>query len=193
MADTKLVSDSYQEQLRQMHSKPLANGSTWGATSCRSVYSIRDFVEKDGPHKTLLDYGSADGKFQFQCRRRGLLPDTEIVEYDPGIEGKEDNNIPCDFVMCYDVLEHIEPDMLEAVLADMQRCTKKKGLFQIAMSQAKQFLPDGRNAHLIIENEDWWIEKLGRYFNILESNVTSVKAEPWRKALVVYVEPKEKK
>ena len=166
-----LVSDEYRKQLQEMH-QPMEDGRTWGATAAKRVYDIARWIKADGPHATLLDYGSADGKFQKQLRRR--LPefdDMEIVEYDPGIPGKEFNNIPCPFVICVDVLEHIEPALLENVLDDLQRCTEGYGLFYIAMFPAKKTLPDGRNAHLIIESSDWWLAKIQARWELLASEV----------------------
>lgn len=182
-----MLSEEYREQLRELH-KPKEDGRTWGATASRRVYEIAEWLRVDGPHATMLDYGSADGKFQKQLRRR--LPEfnsMEIVEYDPGVEGRENNNIPCDFVLCSDVLEHIEPHYLEDVLDDLQRCTLKYGLFYIAMYPEKQFLPDGRNAHLIIEDTKFWLPKIEDRFQVLAHEVSRHNAMP---VLMTYVRRK---
>ena len=50
-------------------------------------------------------------------------------------------------VACIDVLEHIEPDLLDNVLDDLQRVTKRWGIFTVHTGLAKRILPDGRNAH----------------------------------------------
>lgn len=185
-----LVTEEYRKQLQQMHKPNPETGRTWGATACRHVYTIFNFInDTDMPYETILDYGSADGKFQFQARRRGLVGEgVEIYEYDPGIVGKEENNIPCDFVMCSDVLEHIEPDLIDAVLDDLQRCTLVRGYFCIALYPADKNLPDGRNAHLIIEKPEWWLDKLRERFTILDDDHATDRLN--RSTLNVYVESK---
>ena len=179
-----LLSDEYKQTLRDTHAK---YEGRWGATACRHVYDIADVV-RDAAPATLLDYGSADGKFKLQARRRELMDEVEIYEYDPGYEDREDGNIPCDFVLCVDVLEHIEPDYLDAVLADIKRCTLDRCYLHIAMSPAKQILTDGRNAHLIVEDGTWWLAKLEPLFKTLDSNIVSMKHDTSIKTLRYYGE-----
>ena len=165
-----LLSEDYREQLVEMH-KPRRDGRTWGATACRKIYDLIPWICRDGVPEKLLDYGSADGKFQYQARRRGLLTETEIIEYDPAFPEKAKNNIPCERVMCIDVLEHIEPEFLDDVLKDLHRCTEGYGVFDIALFLSGLMLPDGRDSHLIIEKPHWWKEKLGKYFEVLDSEM----------------------
>lgn len=61
---------------------------------------------------------------------------------------------------CIDVLEHIEPDCLDAVLDDMRRCTLNGIFLTIHCFPAGKTLPDGRNAHLIQQPTHWWLPKL---------------------------------
>lgn len=182
--ERKLVSDEYRKQLEEMHQRVDSRGSTWGASACRKIYDLLPWILRDGEPATLLDYGSADGKFQYQARRRGLLPNTEIIEYDPGIPEKANNNIPCEMVICIDVLEHIEPDLLDAVLLDLARCTEQTAILDIATTKARQILPDGRNAHLIIERPKWWRYKLENYFDILDHNICGPYDAPYLRAYV---------
>jgi hypothetical protein len=59
-----------------------------------------------------------------------------------------------------DVLEHIEPEMLDETLKTISNLFTKSCYLIVAAYPAKKYLPDGRNAHLIIESFDWWKEKL---------------------------------
>jgi len=59
-------------------------------------------------------------------------------------------------VVCGDVLEHVEPECLDDVLAELRRVTQEVGLFVVHLTAAKKTLPDGRNAHLIQQPADWW-------------------------------------
>ena len=54
-----------------------------------------------------------------------------------------------DLVCCIYVLEHVEPEHLNAVLDDLKRIVIKVGLFTIHTGPAVKTLSDGRNAHLI--------------------------------------------
>ena len=71
------------------------------------------------------------------------------------------------------MLEHIEPACLDEVLDDLERVTRKIGFFVIANRPAKKVLADGRNAHLIQEDVDWWRARLERRFAMHQIGVKS--------------------
>ena len=73
-----------------------------------------------------------------------------------------------DLVCCIDVLEHVEPIHLKAVLQDLSRITKKVGLFTIHTGPAVKHLSDGRNAHLIQKPASWWLPQLCEHFEIAQ-------------------------
>ena len=109
--------------------------------------------------KSILDYGCG----------KGLLAKNlpfPIWEYDPAIPGKDTPPRPADLVVCTDVLEHIEPDLLDNVLQDIARCMIKTAYCIIATFPAGKTLPDGRNAHLIQEGADWWRNRLEKFFDV---------------------------
>jgi hypothetical protein len=107
--------------------------------------------------KNVLDYGCGKG------RLAASLP-FGICEYDPAIPGKDAAPRPADLVVCTDVLEHVEPECLDGVLADLARCVRQVGYLTIHTGPAKKTLPDGRNTHLIQEGRAWWTAALERYF-----------------------------
>lgn len=121
-----------------------------------------DLVKKhcDTP-RSILDYG---------CGRRTLEQELgfPIQNYDPCIEGYDEPPDPADFVVCTDVLEHIEPEQLDAVLDDLKRVVRKKALFVIATRPAGKTLADGRNAHLLIKSAPWWLSQLWPRFFIFQ-------------------------
>jgi len=69
-------------------------------------------------------------------------------------------------VCCIDVLEHIEPIYLDAVLEELARITVNIGFFTIHRGPASKTLEDGRNAHLIQAPISWWLSRLVRHFEI---------------------------
>ena len=69
-------------------------------------------------------------------------------------------------VCCIDVLEHVEPHLLDNVLTDLRRVTQNVGFFTVHTGRAVKTLSDGRNAHLIQQSATWWLTKLSDYFQI---------------------------
>lgn len=103
----------------------------------------------------ILDYGCGKGTL-------GAALGFAIQEYDPAVAGKDTAPAPADIVVCTDVLEHIEPDRLEAVLDDLQRLTRRVLYVHVATVPAHKTLSDGRNAHLIVEPWSWWRERMNK-------------------------------
>lgn len=113
--------------------------------------------------KEILDYGAG------KCRLRDALENKiDYYPYEPSNPEMDKTPEPRELVACIDVLEHIEPECLDDVLDDLQRCVLKYGLFTIHTGAAQKVLPDGRNAHLIQEPPVWWKEKLNKRFAIIK-------------------------
>lgn len=142
-----LLSESYREQNRKLHEDP-----TYGVSSAQWA---RPLVELCNRVRSLdvLDYGC--GKAELQ---KAL--DFPIQNYDPCIAEYASPPRPADVVACLDVLEHIEPEFVDAVLQDIYRLTNKAAMLLIANRPARKCLPDGRNAHLIQEGPEWWLPKI---------------------------------
>ncbi|MCF8187114.1 MAG: hypothetical protein K9J28_09910 [Sulfuritalea sp.] len=89
------------------------------------------------------------------------------LPYDPAFP---EYGVPkaADLVCCIDVLEHIEPHFIDNVIFDLSKITTKFGFFTIHMGPAGKFLSDGRNAHLIQQPTSYWLEKLVKYFDVIQ-------------------------
>lgn len=148
----ELISSDYKELNKKLHEDNLA----YGVGGDRHLKIVLNLCEKFKT-KNVLDYGCGKG------RLARAMP-WQIAEYDPAIPGKEQTPKPADIVICTDVLEHIEPDKLDFVLDDLHRCTLMVGYFTIHTGPAMKTLADGRNAHLIQQNDEWWAKKLAPYF-----------------------------
>ena len=110
---------------------------------------------------TCLDYGCGKGVILAHIRER--FTNTRFHGYDPAVDmwsTKPDSAF--DLVFCNDVLEHIEPNFIEKVIQDINLYANKYIWLRIDTKPARKELSDGRNAHLIIENEAWWLEMLQR-------------------------------
>ena len=154
-----LISESYREQNKKLH-----EGGEYGISGHKHVTQIK-YLSENLMTVDILDYG---------CGQRSLEQALgfKIHNYDPAIEGLDTPPNPADIVACTDVLEHIEPDYLDAVLDDLKRVTKRGIYFIIDLIPAKKKLPDGRNAHLILESGNWWIAKLLSRFTARSITVT---------------------
>lgn len=117
----------------------------------------------------LLDYGAGKGRLAAALQAQVRRP-LKIHHYDPAIPQWSAVAAPCGFVACIDVLEHIEPDLLDNVLDDLQRVTLGAGVFTIHTGAAMKVLPDGRNAHLIQQPPAWWLPKLLQRFELITYN-----------------------
>lgn len=147
-----MISSEYAALNRLLHENPSygTSGHKWAE---RVAALCRDLETTD-----VLDYGCGKGTLAQS------LP-FQVKEYDPCVEGKA-SRAPADVVVCTDVLEHVEPDHLQAVLDDIRRLTKKAGFFAVATGPAKKTLADGRNAHLIQEKSAWWLPKFLERFEL---------------------------
>jgi len=107
----------------------------------------------------VLDYGCGHGGLMATLQEQ--YPSIRIEGYDPG--NPKHNRVPkrsFDAVISADVFEHIEPNHLAETLRMISDKMIVAGWFRIACYPAKKHLPDGRNAHLIVESPDWWREQL---------------------------------
>jgi hypothetical protein len=148
-----LISEEYRSQLLAMNAAGAWGGG--GASFAKHAYKLVKHYEA----KTILDYGCGPGTFKKALAQTDLT----IIEYDPGIPGKEALPQPAEIVICGDVLEHIEPDKLPNVLAHIHSLTLKAAALMISLRPAEKRLPDGRNAHLIIDNAAWWFQQISKF------------------------------
>ena len=124
---------------------------------------VASLIQQSGA-KSFLDYGAGKGTLCAVLRQS--CPGCDLREYDPAMPAIAAVPEPADVVACNDVLEHIEPEYLDAVIADLRRVTLKIGYYNIATRPAKKTLEDGRNAHLIVEPMKWWLPKFLDAFEI---------------------------
>ena len=86
--------------------------------------------------------------------------------YDPCVPEYAKEPVASQMVACCDVLEHIEPDMIDGVLDHLQRLTEQVGFFSINTTNAMKTLPDGRNAHILQRPPEWWLGKIMERFEL---------------------------
>ena len=148
-----LISPAYCDEQRWLHRQPRGYGAK-GAKWATAVLGLA--MEYGG--RSVLDYGCGQGSLAvaLQAAPGGLL----VHEYDPAVPGKDALPAPADLVVCTDVLEHVEPDRLEAVVRHLRALTRRAALIVIATRPASKLLSTGSNAHLTIQPASWWGPRL---------------------------------
>ena len=159
MAASTLISEEYRRMQQELHRNP-----TYGVASVKFAPIVAKLMETLGSTE-LLDYGAGKGRLGQSLQEIYENPLT-IHHYEPAIPEWSDPPAPCKLVACIDVLEHIEPDLLDNVLDDLQRVTAGVGIFTVHTLPAEKVLSDGRNAHLIQQPAAWWLPKFMERFEL---------------------------
>lgn len=188
--DLDTISDAYRRQYVQMH----ANNVNYGRGGLGNLEAYRKYLGRfDRPPGRILDYGCGKGWAVHELRR--LYPDSLVEGYDPCID--EYAALPTmkfDSIYSTDVFEHFEPDRLVPCLEQIASFAAPGCcyFFLIAMRPANQTLPDGRNAHLIVENQEWWLDKIARSIPMVNGDhVVNVDTYGERTRLYVWGEKPE--
>ena len=146
-----LTSPDYRAEIRQLHRE-----KNWGKGGWSWAPQVKAFAAEIGA-VSVLDYGCGQATLSKALAELGV----KCANYDPG---RPEFSAPpklCDLVVSTDVFEHIEPEKVDAVLRHTFLIASKGGFFAIAKKPAKAILPvSGRNAHLICEEDAWWIARL---------------------------------
>lgn len=170
----QLATPYYRDQLATAHKV-----KKWGTGGYSHVPASVEFAKKIGA-ASVLDYGCGRGTFKKTVEGMDPRPFKSVIEYDPGVPGKDIIPKPADLVVCTDVLEHVEPDLLDNVLKHIYAVGRKGAYLVIARKASNKVLPDGRNSHLIQAGMDFWgpkVEAMG---------YSKVKLEDGRKHILAW-------
>ncbi len=155
-----LISEEYRRMQEELHRNP-----NYGVASVQYAPMVAEVIQQVGATE-LLDYGAGKGRLGETLKT--LMPDPpQIRHYDPARPEWAVTPQPAPFVACIDVLEHIEPDLLDNVLDDLHRVTAGHGFFTVHTGPAVKILADGRNAHLIQQPPAWWLPKFLSRFDLV--------------------------
>jgi len=153
-----LISAEYLAQQRELHGRE----ASYGTSGARWREKVREL--SSWGRLPILDYGC--GK---ETLAKALGPAYKVTGYDPAIPGLDRKPAQHPIVVIGDVCEHIEPDLMYNVLADIRTLTERTALFVINCGEARKVLSDGRNAHINIRTPARWAEALeASGFEIME-------------------------
>lgn len=138
-----------------------------GSWRKEAVYKqIKELISETGAG-TLLDYGCGKGlhfrnpKMSEKDARLLRELGVRVSGYDPGWRpfAKLPKG-PFDGVVALDVLEHIPKDDIPWVLWEIFGYARKFVLVEVALFPSKKHFKDGRNVHVTLEPEEWWMKEM---------------------------------
>lgn len=137
----------------------------WGSGGVRHAAPVLALLEELGVRQgTILDYGSGVGAFALEMRKLAGAR-YSVVNYEPTLpQWSVLMPGPYDAVVCTHVLEHVEPELLEDTLLELRARATRLAYIEVPHGPAKEELVDGRNAHLIVEDPEFWLERIVRAF-----------------------------
>jgi hypothetical protein len=158
------ITEEYRLQQQVLHRNP-----NYGVASMAFAPLVATVIMSCGID-SVSDYGAGKQGLLRGLSDQGVTPES-YFPYDPAFP-EYGEPTPASLVCCIDVLEHVEPSCIDAVLGELSRITTNLGFITIHRGAAGKVLEDGRNAHLIQAPVSWWLARLIRFFEIehLESH-----------------------
>ena len=158
----KTITEEYRTLQKKLHENP-----DYGIASLHFAPLVSKII-KNLNVESLSDYGAGKKNLSKGLTKLGI----ELKVYHPYDPAFPEYGEPktADLVCCIDVLEHIEESFIENVISELRSITDKLAYFTIALKPAGKILKDGRNAHILLKPEDWWLNLIKSKFNFKEIN-----------------------
>lgn len=159
-----MITNQYKNQIKKLHH----HDKSWGNRVKIPDNVIKLVNEKE--IKSILDFGCGKGNLVRALKEK--FPYLQIIGWDPSSHSIDQFPSSVDMIVSTDVLEHVEPEFIdETILFLKSRCNKIM-YHLIACYPAVAILPDGRNAHLIVEDPSWWRNKISNLeLRIIEEKI----------------------
>jgi len=176
MTTTPTVLDTRRERERAKYVTLAAKpGSTYGSTNHGklAVPIIQKFKLR-----FVVDFGCGRNDLVRDLRRLGIdglgvdfaFPDADLVRpmHNTALHAEV-----ADVVTSFDALEHLLPEDVDAVLAEMRRVAKPRGYFVLSIcTRPSKTTVAGEGLHPTVRPLDWWLDRIGRV-----GTVTNPRAE----------------
>ncbi len=153
------ITPHYLDQNRQLHKA----SATYGVGGWKWIGIIQTALTSLGA-RSVIDYGAGKGTLGHWWRS-GAASEIPLTNFDPATFPERPQI--ADMVVSTDVLEHIEPEHVNAVLDDIATLGRRGAFLVISCRPAKKELPDGRNAHLSVCPPAWWAGQLERRYKLV--------------------------
>ena len=151
------------------------SGSTYGSTNHGKL--AVPIIQKFKP-TFVVDFGCGRNDFVRDLRRIGIdglgvdfaFPDADLVR---PMHSTALHAGVADVVTSFDALEHLLPEDVDAVLAEMRRVARPRGYFVFSIStRPSKTTVAGEGLHPTVRPLDWWLDRIGRV-----GTVTNPRAE----------------
>lgn len=149
MTDTNRISPAYLAEQKRLHADPRGYG-TKGFKWAETIAAVADHFS---PVASILDYGCGANTLAAALQKMGF----RTSSYDPALPEFAAEPAPADLVTCCDVLEHVEPDCVPAVLEHLAALSGRALFVVVSLVTTDKRLSDGRSAHITIWTADAWI------------------------------------
>lgn len=143
-----LITPDYLALNAELH----AREPRYGTSGHKWAEQVRSIVEQTQA-KSVLDYGCGKGTL------KASLPGLKVFEYDPAVPGKTTLPASAGVVVCTDVMEHVEPECTDAVIAHLCAQATRAVFVVVCCIEGERRLPDGRLAHINVHPAAWWHER----------------------------------
>ncbi len=116
----------------------------------------------------VVDLGCGDNAFIRQLRRRGIDGlgidfANEAADITAAMHCVPLAGGIADVVTSFDALEHLLPEDVDPVLAEMRRLGRPDGHFIFSIStRPSRITVDGANLHPTVRSRDWWLDRISR-------------------------------
>jgi len=159
------ISEAYTAEQKRLHQNPdYGQASVVYAPAVKQIMTTLKL-------QSLSDYGAGKQRLRTELDKLGMRG-YRYFPYDPAFPDYGPPQ-PADLLCCIDVLEHIEPDYLPAVLRELRSLTMRYGFLSVTTRPAKKTLSDGRNAHLIQRPTSWWLPRFCEHYDIVQLDSTT--------------------
>jgi hypothetical protein len=164
----KFISNDYRYQNQECHKQDKGFGSNGRRWAPFLVEKVRELLNAYGSMKKarVLDYGCGQNLLyrELATNHQEIFEFMEFVSYDPAIpkfmqEPRKYHHI----TMCTDVLEHVEPDKLDAVINHLFTITTKGIFINVPFRLGNRLLPDGTPCHKTVKDAVWWMSRIHKY------------------------------
>ena len=161
-----------EEQLKlnqSLHQKNDSFGNRYSAPGARNLPFALRRMHEIGLCFSVLDYGTGKGALVERLRDE-LPPTISVSGYDPAVVSWSDKpSDKFDIVTSFDVLEHVEINLIDNVVNHLASLTRHICYVVIDLQPAIKKLDDGRNAHILLAPIDWWVSRFSQRFNSMVS------------------------
>jgi len=156
---SETISAEYRRLQQELHLNP-----GYGVASVAFAPIVAAILQMNGIRE-LADYGSGKQRLRPALEEQGVILES-YYPYDPAFPG-DGKPTSAPMVCCIDVLEHVEPACLDAVLLELAGLVCQFAFVTIHTGPAVKHLADGRNAHLIQAPASWWLPKICNVLEVL--------------------------